>query len=158
MDTVVRRAELPDAPALARVHLASHLETYSAVIDPAVLTEYSLETREGIWASSLERRVNDVWIAEREGELVGFASAGPSRDDPPDPPQELWSLYLLQAEHGSGTGQALLDAAIADQPSSLWVLAQNPRARRFYERNGFALDGTEKIYHRWNALELRMVR
>jgi RimJ/RimL family protein N-acetyltransferase len=158
MDTVVRRAELTDAPALARVHVTAHLQTYDGVIDRALLDSVTLETRERVWRKSLENRSNDVWVAERHGELLGFASAGPSRDDPPDPPRELWSLYLLESEHGSGAGQALLDAAIADQPASLWVLAQNPRARRFYERNGFALDGTEKIYERWNARELRMVR
>ena len=158
MDTVVRRAELHDASAIARVHLASHLEAYSHAIDRSLLEGFTLEIREGVWTRSLEHEGSDVWVAERDGDLVGFASSGPSRDDPPVRPLELWSLYLLQAEHGSGAGQLLLDAAVADRPASLWVLAQNPRARRFYERNRFALDGAEKLDGRWDVLDLRMVR
>ncbi|MES2171145.1 MAG: GNAT family N-acetyltransferase [Actinomycetota bacterium] len=158
MNTVVRRAELLDAPAIARVHLAAHLEAYSHVIDPALLEDFTLEMREGVWAKSLEHGGSDVWVAERDGEIVGFSSSGPPRDDPPARPLELWSLYLLQSEHGSGAGQLLLDVAVADRPTSLWVLGQNPRARRFYERNGFALDGAQKLDARWNVVDLRMVR
>ena len=36
----------------------------------------------------------------------------------------------------------LFDAAVdEDEPLYLWVAEDNPRAHRFYERNGFALDG-----------------
>jgi GNAT superfamily N-acetyltransferase len=158
MDTVVRRAELPDAPAIALVHLATHREAYAEAIGLDLIEQYSLEIREGIWTNSLERGTSKIWVAEREGRIVGFSSSGPPRDDPPVRPLELWTLYLLQSEHGTGAGQALLDAAVADKPASLWVLAQNPRARRFYERNGFVLDGAEKRDPRWKALDLRMVR
>jgi hypothetical protein len=53
----------------------------------------------------------------------------------------------------------LLDAAIGDRPASLWVLDDNPRAREFYRRNGFAPDGAEKLDERWGSIrEIRMVR
>ena len=42
----------------------------------------------------------------------------------------------------AGIGQKLFDAAVADgEPVYLWVADDNPRAHRFYQRNGFALDG-----------------
>ena len=34
-----------------------------------------------------------------------------------------------------------LDAACGTEPVSLWVAEDNPRAHRFYTRNGFTLDG-----------------
>lgn len=129
MDTVVRRAELPDAPALARVHL----ETYFEQLGREKLESFTVEMREVVWTNSLERNNNGTWVAERDGRILGFSRSGPPRDGPPVRQLELWALYLLQAEHGTGAGQALLDAPVAESPASLWVLASNPRARRFYE-------------------------
>jgi GNAT superfamily N-acetyltransferase len=98
-------------------------------------------------------------VAEADGAVVGFAQAVPSRDDPPVRPLELASLYLRAALHGSGLGQALLDAAVGDRPASLWVAEVNPRARRFYERNGFVPDGARQVLGAWEGLiEVRLVR
>jgi GNAT superfamily N-acetyltransferase len=100
-----------------------------------------------------------VVVAEVAGEVVGFAQAVPSRDDPPVRPLELTVLYLRAAQHGSGLGQELLDAVVGDQPASLWVAEQNPRARRFYERNGFTSDGAREVLESWEGLvEVRLVR
>ena len=61
--------------------------------------------------------------------------------------------------HGSGTGQALLDAAVGDRPAFLWTAEDNPRAQAFYRRNGFIADGARKIEPEWeNLAEIRMVR
>lgn len=55
--------------------------------------------------------------------------------------------------HGTGAGQLLLDAVLGDSPALLWVAKDNPRARRFYARNGFAADGAEE-----EAMGLTVVR
>ena len=58
---------------------------------------------------------------------------------------ELVSLYLLPRCAGKGIGKALMDAAAAGLKSMgfsrmfLWVLEDNYRARRFYEKAGFRL-------------------
>jgi GNAT superfamily N-acetyltransferase len=57
---------------------------------------------------------------------------------------ELYALYVHPERWGEGTGQALLDEAhrllaATCEEARLTVLAGNPRARRFYERNGWAL-------------------
>jgi GNAT superfamily N-acetyltransferase len=45
----------------------------------------------------------------------------------------------------SGAGAALMASALealrSYSSATLWVLADNPRARRFYEREGWVLDG-----------------
>ena len=94
-----------------------------------------------------------------DGEVVGFAQAVPSRDEPPVRAEELATLYLRADHHGGGLGQALLDAVLADRPASLWVAEANPRARRFYERNGFTPDGAREVVADWEGLvEVRLVR
>lgn len=56
---------------------------------------------------------------------------------------ELVSLYLLPEYIGKGYGYQLLDAAVTELKKEyndifLWVLEENYRARKFYERNGWS--------------------
>ena len=68
-------------------------------------------------------------------------------------------LYVLREHHGSGAGQALLDAVLGEEPAQLWVAEANPRAIRFYERNGFRADGATLTDPAVEDLrEIRMVR
>ena len=63
---------------------------------------------------------------------------------------ELYAIYVLPQAWGSGAGAALMREAVAglreafDGDAVLWVLEDNPRARRFYEREGWRLDGGRK--------------
>ena len=41
---------------------------------------------------------------------------------------------------------------------TLWVLHANQRARKFYEKFGFVLDGSEKEDNRWIDFVIREVR
>jgi GNAT superfamily N-acetyltransferase len=68
-------------------------------------------------------------------------------------------IYQYARAHGTGTGQALLEAAVGDRPAYLWTAEDNPRALAFYTRNGFIPDGTRKIIPDWeNMAAIRMVR
>nr|WP_299923187.1 GNAT family N-acetyltransferase [uncultured Nocardioides sp.] len=89
--------------------------------------------------------------------LLGFSSTGRGRDpDDALPPLEVMALYVRASSYGTGLGHALLDAAIGDSAAYLWVLDGNARAIGFYERHGFAFDGTTKRED--VGLERRMVR
>lgn len=70
---------------------------------------------------------------------------GPGREADVVRPLELEGIYVLAAAHGSGAGQALLDASLGDRPAFLWVAEHNPRAEAFYRRNGFRRDGSVKV-------------
>ncbi|OYC98682.1 hypothetical protein CI089_05020 [Microbacterium sp. Yaish 1] len=109
------------------------------------------------------QRTHDLgrtWVAVTGGSIVGFAVSGSSRDVPPVAPVELYAIYVLAAHHGTGAGQALLDAALGDERASLWVLDDNPRAHAFYARNGFRPDGAAKDDTSWgeSISEVRLVR
>ena len=71
-------------------------------------------------------------------------AAVPAATPAPPPSNELHFIYLLQAHQGSGVGQALFDAVVDPGPTYLWVAADNPRAHRFYARNGYLPDGQER--------------
>jgi ribosomal protein S18 acetylase RimI-like enzyme len=78
---------------------------------------------------------------------------------------ELYALYLLPTWWSAGVGRALmtsvLDALRGDRYRRvvLWVLADNARARRFYERAGFTVDGgTNILTGLGGVLEVRYTR
>ena len=77
---------------------------------------------------------------------MGFVSHGPGRDEEQVglPDLEVWALYVRSKVYGQGVGHALLHDAIGSAAAYLWVLEGNQRAIKFYERQGFRLDGCTK--------------
>jgi GNAT superfamily N-acetyltransferase len=76
-----------------------------------------------------------------DGEGRGFAIAGHGW---------LQRLFVREAAWGTGVADELhaaaLDAlrSLGARSASLWCLAENARARRFYEKHGWRLNGTER--------------
>jgi ribosomal protein S18 acetylase RimI-like enzyme len=93
-----------------------------------------------------------------DARIVGFISVGPSRDEDAPTPDELYAINLLSEVHGTGLAQELLDQGLGDRDATLWMAEDNPRARRFYVRNGFVPEGARKEHPRSGVPEIRMVR
>jgi ribosomal protein S18 acetylase RimI-like enzyme len=72
---------------------------------------------------------------------------------------ELYALYVRPAWWSTGTGRALMDRVLARtsragyQSIVLWVLRDNARARRFYQRAGFAADGATSVLDRLGGVQ-----
>ena len=90
-------------------------------------------------------------IAEIEGEPAGYAKIINDAIEPAITalrPVELNRLYSHQQFLGKGIGQALMDAcfrrAKQENRDVMWlgVWEYNPRAQRFYEKNGFRVVGS----------------
>ena len=90
-------------------------------------------------------------IAEMDGEAAGYAKIILDNIEPgitAARPIELNRLYSHQRFLGQGVGQSLMDACFArakqEDRDVMWlgVWEYNPRAQRFYERNGFAVVGS----------------
>lgn len=158
---LIRAPHLDEAEELADLHSLTWKETYGGVFPPSAWGEEARRRRLGMWDAICSRlRPSDRFaVAERDGKPVGFAGSGASTDDPPVRERHLFFIYLLESEQGRGAGQALIDAVLSDGPASLWVLEGNPRARAFYERNGFVLDGARQATgFDTGGEEVRMVR
>lgn len=95
---------------------------------------------------------------DAEGEVVGMATAGVTRDADAPTAWELYSINTVAATHGSGLADRLLDAATGARAASLWVLGTNARAQAFYRRHGFVVDGATKTHEGSGLPEVRMVR
>ncbi|MBB3042812.1 GNAT family N-acetyltransferase [Nocardioides soli] len=155
---VLRAAGPDDAAAGATMHAACWREAYGPYVDAGLLEARLADTDRWVeaWTRQLAGGPPRV-LAEVDGELVGFAVAGPSRDEDHATPAELYAIYTRSAWWGSGLGQRLWDAVRPDEPCSLWVLEANQRARAFYRRNGFEPDGSRELYAGLDAWEIRMV-
>ena len=90
-------------------------------------------------------------IAELDGEPAGYAKLITNTTEDgitAERPIELNRLYAHQQFLGKGIGQALMDAcferARAHDHDAMWlgVWEFNPRAQRFYEKNGFRVVGS----------------
>jgi len=78
---------------------------------------------------------------------------------------EVYAVYVAPAHWSTGAGRALTDAALDGLRAAgyrrvvLWTLIENARARRFYDRAGFAPDGATNILAGLgNVEELRYAR
>jgi ribosomal protein S18 acetylase RimI-like enzyme len=139
---VIREATPEDAEAVAEVQVRSWQAAYDHVLPQEGLLSLSVADRADMW------RRRPPLVAETAGEIVGFVAVGLSRDAGGD--GELYAIYVHPWHWGTGIGRALIAAGearlreLGHGSASLWVLEDNPRARRFYEAAGWSTDGTTR--------------
>lgn len=155
-DARTRRASVDDARAIAALHVASWHATYPGLIPDEALAGVTVESNEPRRREALAREAEQpdsghTWVIETDGEVRGFAVAGPARDEAEDSRLvgELYAIYLDPDYIECGLGRQLWQVALADlevrgfKECIVWVLAGNHRACRFYERAGFRPDGDQ---------------
>jgi GNAT superfamily N-acetyltransferase len=153
----VRRAEPADAEAFAACHLACWREAYEHIWGEERFADLDAAKMAVRRRKEIESGDAVHVLAEEDGEVIGIAIAGPSRDEDAPTSTELYAIYVRAAHQGSGIADGLLSAAIDDSPALLWVYRDNPRAAAFYVNHGFIPDGAEKNDSQ-GILEIRMVR
>ena len=153
-DIIIRSAMPDDAKVLTSLAYTTFWDAFAAHPKnaPDDLSQYMSQ------AFSLEQSTaeltddkNIFLLAEIDGELVGYSKLILDSIEPgvtAGRPVELARLYSEQKFLGKGVGPALMDAcivrAIADGRDVMWlgVWEYNPRAQRFYEKNGFRVVGS----------------
>jgi ribosomal protein S18 acetylase RimI-like enzyme len=160
----VRLGTSRDAKGIARVQERGWQAAYRHVFPPAVLDRGGF-IEVSRWRDRLRRPPTGwaTFVSIRDSAVVGFACVGPSRDV--DGAGEVYAIYVDPECWSTGAGRALMERAERELASrydeaTLWVLEENPRARRFYELAGWELDGARKAEERWGvrAAEVRYRR
>ena len=145
---MIRCARPEDAQAIARVHVRTWQAAYAHVFPADELAALSVERRVQVWSQYLTREDTGIFVGESDGSVIGFVSVGESPDAPGE--GELYAIYVDPDHWGTGIGRELIAAgedwlrAHSYEIATLWVLADNPRARRFYEIAGWSVDDTER--------------
>ncbi|GAB1645139.1 N-acetyltransferase family protein [Krasilnikovia sp. MM14-A1259] len=145
MTVVLRPAADPDLSAIGALHYRSRRDAYAGLFSPAALDFGSPEALGEWWAERWrwERETHRLTVAGVDGELVGFTYLGPT----PEPGvTELYAIHVAPQWVGRGVGRELMEDALRHlgDRAVLWVIAGNTRAQRFYERGGWAPDGTTR--------------
>lgn len=148
----VRDAVPDDALAVAETHVRSRQVGYAGLISQKYLDALRPEEKATHYRFERMDQVNGPYtlVAVDDGVVCGHVTLGRSRERDHRDSGEIWSLYVDPTRWGSGVGSALLAAACrqlhrADYDSAhLWVLATNVRARRFYARAGWTIEGSER--------------
>jgi ribosomal protein S18 acetylase RimI-like enzyme len=160
----VRAATIRDVEAIARVHVEAWQSGYAGLMPADVLGGLDWRERAATWRERLERPSPNIgYLVATRDSVVGFCAFGPARDEdlPAEAVAEIYAINVLSSAWSMGVGSALLLAAVqalsAYDDVVLWVLKENWRARRFYERRGFAPDEASKT-HSIGETELPEVR
>ncbi|NUR49109.1 MAG: N-acetyltransferase [Hamadaea sp.] len=152
----VRPLRDEDVPAVVASHINGWRTAYKGIVADEVLDGLD----QGAWA---ERRRTELtkraagespWqtLVVLDGDqVVGHVSYGPYRTEDGFDPEvgEILAIYVDPPVYGQGFGRALLTAALAELPQAevrLWILEENERARRFYEKAGLRPDGVREFW------------
>ncbi len=147
MTAAVRLAKPVDAAAVEQVRFAAWQAAYGRLVPPEYFEQFDHAAAVTRWRDSIANGTRHAHVAELDGEIVGFCSYGPCRDDDLPAAGEIYAIYVRPEHWSTGIGRALLPAAIdalQRKPIVLWVLRENSRARGFYELFGLLPDGASR--------------
>ena len=159
----LRRATVDDAAAIAAVRIDGWRTTYRGIMPADYLDGMQLEESSAHWARILgaESDAVCVFVAESEGEIIGFASGMMLSEAKLGMDAELSAIYLRPALQRSGIGRRMLQkvARVCQAQGAtgllVWVIAGNRPARQFCEQLG-AAQLVEQPFS-WDGMDLMEV-
>jgi ribosomal protein S18 acetylase RimI-like enzyme len=175
---LLRPSRPEDVPALVDVFVTSFQRGYRHLLPAEVLAGVDRPTVTG-WFSGWSTTPDPVlrtMVAEIDSTPYGFVRFGDgSADDTADvPPVDggaepgrvayIAALYVHPDAAGRGVGRLLVEHAVTELAAAgyrvvtLWVFADNARARGLYSSTGFVPDGAEITDPRWRVRQIRMRR
>ena len=141
----------------AYVHWKAWHEAYPGLVSDEYLEKLTLEKCEKMAYSWTDNLI----VAKDNSRVLGFVGFGDRGDEAPGI-GEIFAMYVLSEYYGTGVAQKLMEAGLKQLEGypkvCLWVLKDNKRAIRFYEKCGFSSDGEEMISPNLGVSEIRMVR
>jgi GNAT superfamily N-acetyltransferase len=141
-ELIIRPATLSDRALIRSISERTWPSTYGHIISQEQI-DFMLK-----WMysdASLEKQMNTVcefYIANLNGDDVGFCSVSPEAEDTNEVAHKLNKLYVLPSAQGTGAGKALLNKSIevakASGSSSLFLQVNKQNdAYAFYLKHGF---------------------
>ncbi|MFF9073590.1 GNAT family N-acetyltransferase [Streptomyces sp. NPDC014646] len=177
----VREMNEADIDAVSAIRVRGWQHAYAGIVPRASLDTMTVEDdaeQRRKWFAHPRRRSTDLVAVDAADVPVGWICFGPYRGRPSaagreetsgweEAVGEIHALYVRPDLIGHGAGRALLAETHARMSPGeqgpgfptvvLWVLEDNRRARRFYERSGYRADGgtQDDVYDDVTLTELR---
>lgn len=148
----VRNANLEDMKQLGHIMSVSFRSAFAGFISRETLDACAQETGCAALLEGIFREGKMHFLVGNDcGMLVWQETAEGA---------QIEAIHSLPESWGTGLGKAMLEEALAqigDRPVFLWAFQENSRARRFYEKNGFFWDGSQRVSEFDGAVEVRYV-
>lgn len=148
-DVKIRRAAPNEFAKVAAMHFPVWKQSWAGIIEEYLLDvmatpKFWAEVR---YPEAVNRPGWGMWIAEARNKILGMTIYGP--DSTTADTLRLEALYTAESAQQLGIGVRLLNKAVRSNPSSdviLWCAEKNEKARQFYEKHDFELDGRSYIW------------
>jgi len=148
----IRPAGKDDAYEIAKIHINSWRATYSGIVPDSYLDFLDYERSARNFVKSFGKGSRRVYVIEDEANIRGFCTIYDMETGyhQKNITAEINAIYLAPEYIGKGFGPRLLSYVIEELKSEnytsviLWVLADNVKARLFYEGMGFRNTGETK--------------
>ena len=150
----VRRALREDAEVVGEIHSKAWKSAYRGLFPDEYIDSDTASRRTGEFLESIKDDKCMYFLLEASGQPAGIVKTCEC-----DNVLEIESIYILSEHRGQGLGAEAIDFILAYKPWDgifLWVLEDNIKARRFYEKNGFKLSGDTRTIRR--GIELKQLR
>jgi RimJ/RimL family protein N-acetyltransferase len=140
-DVRLRDGVAADAALAAAIQERASVAGLAHVFPPELYPYPRAAIRER-WTELLAAGEHHVLVAEHDDEVLGVVAVRRGWLD---------GLYVVPEAWGTGIAGELHDAVLDhlrgldETECRLWVLEENARARRFYERRSWELDGTTRV-------------
>ncbi|GAA4923472.1 GNAT family N-acetyltransferase [Actinoplanes utahensis] len=150
MTVLLRPVRDDELASVGVLHHRSRAAAYAHLLPAESFAARGPEALSAWWVERWrwEKDTHRMTVAEVGGELAGFTYVGPSETPGA---AELYAIHVAPERVGTGIGRPLMVEALrqlagfgADR-AVLWVLADNPVARRFYEKGGWTADGASRV-------------
>lgn len=147
---LIRIATPNDASSLAFVEVITWRTAYRDLLPKSFLQSLTannkaIEWRENLLKHQISRQKRVLVAIDDQEQVVGFVRVGTIQEE--GSIGLVYAIYVLPTHWECGVGTALMRAAMHELTdlghtrAILWVLRDNIRARHFYERMGWQLDG-----------------
>ena len=146
---MIRPAAAADLVAVGELHHRSRRSAYAHLVPVELLDTVPAAATAQWWVErwAYEQETHRLFTAWAGDRLAGFTYVGPGEEPGTS---ELYAIHVDPELVGSGVGRRLMETAeaalveLGAPRAVLWVLSGNARARRFYQRAGWAPDGGKR--------------
>ncbi len=151
---VIEQAKLEDAPAIAKLQiaslLASHKEFFPPHLHHLVLPPDDLIPNGKAWLGWLKRANAYTAVSHHQATLTGFTTIHKKKEE--DSLAEIAAYFVHPDYWRQGVGHHLWEhlvvqvATLEIQKLNVWVLDNNERAKQFYASLGFNSNGNRRTF------------
>lgn len=161
--TEIRKAKVGDENTLAYIQAESWKRAFAEILSKEDLEKYTDTDRiRSMYDNVLKSGITHGLVMSVGGEPHCIAFWSKSREEKMPEYAELICIHSLSENWGKGYGTVMMNHIFSDVKNAgfdkimLWVFEKNERARKFYEKCGFKLTESKKIF--CDAVEVMYIK